>query len=224
MHDIDRRHALVFAIAHELGNHLAGIRLEAHLLDESLGPRGLAKASIAIDTLAGQAGPLLALLRPLLSPSARRPGIGTLANVLDGVRRQLEEEGTAGRAVALRIAADAAAASPPFDGLHALLVALVGAPEAPAGTALGAGAGAATATIELALDRAPSGVVLRVERPDGAFVEAAEEQGEAADRLHGLRGRALALALARVLVEDAGGRVEVGGSADRSRVELSLPQ
>ena len=61
MHDADRRFALAFAIAHEIGNHLAGIRLEAHLLDEALGARGLAKASLAIDSLAGQAAPLLAL-------------------------------------------------------------------------------------------------------------------------------------------------------------------
>lgn len=208
MYDADQRHALVFAIAHELGNHLAGIRLEAHLLDESLGARGLAKASIAIDSLAGQSGPLLALLRPLLSPAARRPGIGTLANVLDGVRRELEEDGTAGRGVELRVAADAASAPAFFEGLHALLVALVGAP--------------AGSRIALALAREPSGLVLRIERSDGVYVEAADELAQDGGRLDGLRGRALVLALGRVLIEDAGGRLETGGSADRSWVALSL--
>ena len=37
---------LVFAISHEVGNHLGGIRLQAHLLDEELGAREMAAAMI----------------------------------------------------------------------------------------------------------------------------------------------------------------------------------
>ena len=54
------RTELAFAIAHEVGNHLGGIRLQAHLLDENLDVRALAEASILIDGLAGRSGPLLA--------------------------------------------------------------------------------------------------------------------------------------------------------------------
>ena len=49
---------LAFAIAHEVGNHLGGIRLQAHLVDEDLDVRELAEASILIDGLAGRSGPL----------------------------------------------------------------------------------------------------------------------------------------------------------------------
>ena len=90
MHDTPTRHAIVFAIAHELGNHLAGIRLEAHLLDEDLGVRGLAKASLAIESLAGQAGPLLTLLRPLLGPDSSRPLTVDWASLLESVKRKPE--------------------------------------------------------------------------------------------------------------------------------------
>ncbi|MFO0688751.1 MAG: hypothetical protein U0900_08585 [Myxococcota bacterium] len=222
MHDADRRFALAFAIAHEIGNHLAGIRLEAHLLDEALGARGLAKASLAIDSLAGQAAPLLALLRPLLSPGARRAGGGTLASVLDGVRRQLEEEGAAGHPLAVAVGAGVEGAVSPIEGLHALIVALVGPPEA-----LASGA----APIALRVERAGGALVLSIGLPGEAFVEAAAEAAAAegaggagtGSRGAALRGRALALALARVLVADAGGAVEVGGGEGRSWVALRLP-
>lgn len=211
MPDTDRRFALAFAIAHEIGNHLAGIRLEAHLLDEELGPRGLAKASVAIDSLAGQAAPLLALLRPLLAPGERRGASGSLASGLDGVRRQLEEEGAAGHRIVVEVEPEAGRAGPPFEGLHALLVALVGPPEA-----LASGGG----PIALRAARAGGALEIRVELPGAALAEAAEE---AAAPGASLRGRGLALALARVLVADAGGGVEVGRAEGRSWVALRLP-
>ena len=62
---------LAFAIAHEVGNHLGGIRLQAHLLDDELDAREMAQASVLIDGLAGRSGPLLSLLRPLLAADWR---------------------------------------------------------------------------------------------------------------------------------------------------------
>ena len=208
MHDTPSRHALVLAIAHEIGNHLAGIRLEAHLLDEELGARGLAKASLAIDSLAGQSGPLLALLRPLLAPGARPTEGVTCARVLEGVRRQLLEEGTAGRAIELEIA-DAASGSLAIEGLHSLLLALVGLPESSL---------EADGPIRLRLDRSGSEIELVCELPGEPFREALA-QGDS----HLLRGRALAVAIARTLVADAGGVVDVQVESGRSRVVLRLP-
>ncbi len=204
MPDADARHALVFAIAHEIGNHLAGIRLEAHLLDEDLGPLGLARASLALDSMAGQAGPLLALLRPLLAPGSKRAAGPSFAAVLDGVRRQLEDEGAGGRPIELEVAKDVEAAGPAFDGLHALVLALVGSPDAlPAGKA----------PIRLRVGRRESGIEIACELPGEAF------EGGA----HALRGRPLAVAIARALVADVGGRVEVEAGAGCSRVVLRLP-
>ena len=207
MHDTPSRHALVLAIAHEIGNHLAGIRLEAHLLDEELGARGLAKASLAIDSLAGQSGPLLALLRPLLAPGARPAEGVTCARVLEAVRRQLREEGTAGRAIELEIA-DAASGSLAIEGLHSLLLALVGLPE----TSLDA-----NGPIRLRLDRSANEIELVCELPGDAC------RGALGADAHMLRGRALAVAIARRLVADAGGAVDLQVESDRSHVVLRLP-
>ncbi len=208
------RHALVFALAHEIGNHLAGIRLEAHLLDESLGAQDLARASVAIDTLAGRAGPLLALLRPLLAPEAMRAAARPAA-VLDAVRRQLEEDGVGGRPIALEHPEDVQADAPVFDGLQPLLLALVGDPRSlPPGRA----------PIALRLVRRSEAIEIVCELPGDAFAALATG-GEPGG---GLRGRDLAVAIARVLVADAGGRVEGGtveGAAPaRSRIVLRLPR
>lgn len=226
MHDAASRHALVFAIAHELGNHLAGIRLEAHLLDEAMGAPGLARASLAIDALAGRSGPLLSLIRPLLAPGGRAAGAPGLATALEGVRRALEDAGTAGRRVEVRIEPEPAAHGPAFDGLHALLLVLVGAPdELPVG-----------GTIGLRLERRGAFSALSCELPGEAFDEAIDAAGleegaegarSAVARVSGLRGRALAVAIARVLVADAGGRVELertdGAGRPSAHLSLLLP-
>lgn len=213
MIDADARHTLVFALAHEVGNHLAGIRLEAHLLDEELGAHGLARSSVAIDSLAGRAGPLLALLRPLLVPSGMRASGSRYAVILAAVRRQLEEEGVGGRPVELEIAKQAETDGPAFEGLHALLLALVGEPATlPPGRA----------PIVLHLDRRAGESEVACELPGEAFTEIGVGSGEGA--APALRGRVLAIAIARVLVADAGGRVEVASASGRSRVVLRLPR
>jgi len=220
MHDVEGRHALVFAIAHELGNQLAGIRLEAHLLDEDLGAHGLARASLAIDSLAGQAGPWLALLRPLLAPpppAAGRAG-PDYAAVLEGVRRVLVDDGAGGRKIEVSIAEGAPEAHPAPDGLHPLLLAPVGPPEA---------LPASRGPIRLSLDRRAGEAMLGCELLGDAF-EGAAGAGDPAPIgpvPHGpaLRGRTLAVALARRLAADVGGCVELAGDAERSRLTLILP-
>lgn len=223
MQDPQTRHALVFALAHEIGNQLAGIRLEAHLLDEGLGPAGLARASLAIEGLAGQAAPLLALLRPLLAPGSRRDAGPTCAAVLEAVRRELETEGAAGRPIVVDLAGadETARAVRGIEGLHALLRALIGVP---------AELGAPGEPIRLALARTTGGIAVACALPGAALVEAVEAGaappsggGPEPGPSHALRGRALACAIARVLLADAGGHVEVRLEAGRSHVALHLP-
>lgn len=212
MSDAESRHALVFALAHEVGNHLAGIRLEAHLLDDSLGAAGLARASVSIDSLAAQAGPWLTLLRPLLDPGAAAGSRASIAGIVDGVRRQLAEEGLGGRAVEVEIANDAVAEVAAFDGLHALLIVLVGSSQTlPPGRA----------PIALRLASQADGIEVVCELPGDVFASAGED---GAGGQPALRGRDLAVALARILVADAGGRVDVESGNGCSRVRLRLPR
>lgn len=211
--DLETRHALVFAIAHELGNHLAAIRLEAHLLDEALGASGLARASLAIDGLAGLAAPLLASLRPLLTPGTRAGGMRVEA-LLAGVARQLEEEGLLGRRLELDVAPEAGPLVCGVEGAPALLTALVGSPES-----LDPAAG----PIRLAARASATELVLVCELPGDAFAEVDPRASESAPT-SALRGRALAAAIARVLVADAGGRTEVEREAGRSRIVMRLPR
>ena len=121
----DDRRELAYAIAHEVANHLGGIRLQAHLIDEDLDALGLASASIEIDATAGRAAPLLALLRPILSgksvPGRPMAWVGLLA----GLRRQLDDEGTRGIRVEIEPPADPTCSSSEMDGLFSLIRALV---------------------------------------------------------------------------------------------------
>ncbi len=192
---------LACAIAHEVGNHLGGIRLEAHLLDDELDVAALARSSLSIDALAARSGPLLALLRPLLSP--RPPGDGGSTALLERVASQIGDEGTRGILFEVR-AGDPLAAVPATDWLHPLLVALV------------------QTTIEV-LD-AGDRITLSLESDAGLARIVCEDDGPPEDlsETAARRGRGLVLAIARELVGRTGGRVEVLRASDRTRVVLGL--
>lgn len=196
---------LVFAIAHEVGNHLSGIRMQAYLLDPDLDERALAEASITIDELAGRAGPLLSLLRPLLSDDWRPSSRETWDALLHRVLRQIEEEGIRGVRLELLTEGRESLEAPDLEWLHSLLVALVGATITHVGR---------KGAVEIALEE-QSGEVRVVIADDGA------EEELSSDAAH--RGRPLALEIARELVGRAGGRVDVGREAGRTRVSLVFP-
>lgn len=204
------QHAVVFAIAHEIGNHLGAIRLQAHLLDEDQGPRALAGASVEIDGLAGRAGPLLTLLRPILSPTesiGNHLGEGPhWSALLGGLRREIEDEGTRGVHFEIELPAELQQQrAPGVDWLHPLLMVLVGSTLA---------AVSRRGTIGLRLELRGSETALIVE-DDGAEEDLS---GEAA-----LRGRPLSVSIARRLLGGLGGRVDVLRIGLQTRVELIFP-
>jgi hypothetical protein len=86
----DSRIELLTAVAHEVGNLLAAVRLSAHLLPHAAEARERARGARQIEQLAAQAGELLAQVRPLL---AARPARGAVppSEVLDGVRGALAD-------------------------------------------------------------------------------------------------------------------------------------
>lgn len=205
------QHTLVFAMAHEIGNQLGAIRLQAHLLGlgDEQDPPALARTSIDIDSLASRAAPLLALLRPILSPPTPiEPGPSgavSWSSLLDGLRRQIEDEGTRGIQIEISAPSDPQTTAPAVDWLQPLLMSLVGS------TLDTATRGE---TILLSLDPRAHEIALVIED------DCAEEDlsPEAA-----LRGRPLSVSIARYLLGGCGGRVEVLRVEDRSRVELIFP-
>ena len=198
---------LACAIAHEVGNHLGGIRLQAHLLDDELDARAMAEASVLIDGLAGRSGPLLALLRPLLSDDWRRAGDASWASVLGRVVQQIEDEGTRGVRFEVAGTLDTEIPAPDFDWVHPLLIALV------------------EATLAHVAERGSAGRVrLELVEDDGAARLDVVDDGEAEDLSAeaARRGRPLAVALARELVERSGGRVETGTGDDGRGTRVGL--
>jgi nitrogen-specific signal transduction histidine kinase len=197
---------LVCAIAHEIGNHLGGIRLQAHLLDEDLDARSLAEASVAIDELAGRSGPLLALIRPLLSEEPRASGGETWSSLVDRVRQRVEDEGTRGVRVEFRGVEGEVLGAEGADWVQSLLTALIGVTishVAPRGS------------IVLDLDR-------RGNERAVVLVDEGEEEDLSADANE--CGRPLLLAIARELIEREGGRVETTRESGRTRVALVFQQ
>ena len=196
---------LAFAVAHEVGNHLSGIRMQAYLLDPDLDARSLAEASITIDELAARAGRLLSLLRPLLSDDWRPSTEETWPGLLRRVVQQIEEEGIRGVRLELRSAGRESLEAPDLEWLHSLLVALVGATIAHVGR---------RGTVELALEEQADCVRVVIE-DDGPEEELSSTAAH--------RGRPLALGIARELLGRAGGCVDVGREVDRTRVALVFP-
>jgi len=212
------RDALVFAIAHEVGNHLGAIRLQAHLLDDDLDARGLAAGSLAIDELAARSAPLLALLRPILGSgpvprpaeagaggTTEDPGIGW-DRLLDALARELEDEGTRGVRVTIAPCDEPPPRLPQTDWMAPLLRALV------------------ASTLAHLVPRGQLAVRVTA-LPGGASRLDLEDDGAEEDLAPGaaLRGRALVVGIARRLVGDLGGRVEITRAGSGTRIGLVMP-
>lgn len=198
------RAELVCAIGHEVGNHLAGIRLQAHLIDSEQDVRELASASVGIDRLAGRSAPLLALLRPIMSDQHKPAEATDWAALFGALSRDLDDEGTGG----VRIEFDHrdAPESPTFalDGIHSLLMALIFA------TTDGLRRGD---RVRVTAQRSESGCRVRIEDPGPV-----ESLAPGAP----LRGRPLVVAIARRLIEAVGGHVAIDEQAGAMRIELGF--
>ena len=203
---------LAFAIAHEVGNHLGGIRLQAHLVDEDLDVRELAEASILIDGLAGRSGPLLALIRPLLAEDWKPAGNSTWAHILGRIQKQIEDEGTGGTRFAVELGESASGnlvagiePVPEHEWLHPLLTALAEATIAHVGRGCS--------------------VTFRLETGTSESTLWVEDDGDAEDVGVGAaaRGRPLVVGIARNLVGRIGGRVNAIRTESETRIGLIFP-
>lgn len=184
---------LLFAICHEVGNILAGIRLRGQVVDEESGAR--------ISELTDRAGSLVALVRPLLSnPPPSVPVLDPI-EVLEALKRGLDDVDGARVRVELESALDLPDVAIDGETLHHLLM----------------------ADLFAALENLPAGERVRVvaqPSPDGvAFV--LEVPGEVTPEASALKltGRALTHALAAAILGKRGGSVAVS----RLRVCFNVP-
>lgn len=197
---------LVRATSHELGNQVAAVRLQAHLLQGDLGPKALANASIEIDDLAARMSALLALARPLVAPLETEAV--PAAAILAAAERVAAGQGGRGTLLGADFDPGLPTIVVDADAVQNLLVTLVfGALEAARHRGevrlLGA---AVDGEVRLCVeDDAPE---------DAQLTEWRDAQ---------LRGRVLACALADEIVGRLEGRVEVARTDGRTRIVLCLP-
>jgi signal transduction histidine kinase len=196
---------LVFALCHELGNLLAAARLEAGLLDPSSGAAELTAAAERISELSARTGSLLALVRPLLEPDAIAVLPSDPLDVLDGLRRGLDESCDTRVAIQLKSAAQLSGVAIAPEVVHHLLLTAI---------FCGLEASDSAGRVRVSAEAAGGCVVFLVE-DEGSF--------RISDRSPQLRGRPLTHEISRVLLAGLGGRVEVSRSDDRTRVAFAFP-
>lgn len=196
---------LVRAIVHEAGNLLAAVRLSGHFLGRELAPGERIGMSRDIELLAGQAGALLAQIRPLLTTSTERVRVPTAA-LLEGIGGVVDGGVAEGRLKIARgrglpdVRVDA-------DAVHQLLVLLVSAALAespPEGR------------VQVKARAEGRRVILSV-TDDGTRLEMPPRKVAAS------RGRELTLAVADVVLRGNGGRIVLAERRRGNQVELALP-
>lgn len=197
---------LVFAVCHELGNWLAGTRLEANLIDSLSERAEFAKASRRIESASARAGSLLALIRPLLDPESTEIIAVDPLDVLAGLRSGLDESVDSRVTIELKSAVDLAPICLPAEPLHHLL-----------GSAI-------YYALEAGGDT--GGVRVRASAENG-IVEFAVLDGKsfsAAGGAPSLRGRSLLLAVAQHVIGPLRGRAAESAHADGSSWTLAFPK
>jgi len=193
----------VRAVAHELGNLLAGIRLTGHFLGEDVTSAERKRWSGDIEFLSAQAGAWAALIAPLSEGKTSRTRTAP-AELLAAVHWSVVELEGGGR---LRVPTGRGAPPVQIDkaAMHQLLVLLTT-------SALADGTGG---SVRLALSARPRHVVLSV------LDEAAplEPEGAAARR-----GRELMREVGDALLRPNGGRLEYTPRREGNRFDLWLPK
>jgi signal transduction histidine kinase len=195
---------LVLALGHEIGNLLAAARLHAHLIDASATATELATLSETIGELSSRMGSLLAQIRPLLSPVPEAaPNVDPL-EVLDGVRRGVEESCDARLEIDLEAAAGLPMAVIDPEPLHHILLTLV---------------------YQALEESEPVGkVVVSAFAQADSIVFAVDGENALEDgACSALKGRALLQAVADAILRPRRGRIEVHARGSGHRVELTVP-
>ena len=195
---------LVLALAHEIGNLLAATRLHAHLIDDDATAAELAKISATIGELSSRMGSLLAQIRPLVSPVPdRAPNIDPI-EVLDGVRRGIEESCDQRVAVDLDSAAGLPMAVIDPEPLHHILL---------------------TSIYQALEESEPAGrvAVSAFARAESIVFAVDDESKFEALAGGALKGRALLQAVANAILRPRGAQIAIRSLGAGNRVELAVP-
>ena len=198
----------VYALCHELGNLMGALRLHAHLLDDEMGPKDLARTSVDLDDLSARSAALLSLVRPLLSPDAgtfEEVPAARLVQTLEGLMA-----GHGSRGVALKFISDPALPSGRVD--------------------VGAIQRLIQSFLYLALESVSrtGTVVMRAESRDSYVALVIEDDGPAGEDPEGYheqmrRGRPLLCLVAESILGKQGGSFRAERAGDRTCFTLTLP-
>ena len=199
---------LVFSLCHEIGNLVGAVRLQAHLLDEDLGARELALASVELDDLGARCAALLTHMRPLLSAGDRTSVRIRPSQILESLSCLIEEHGGRGVKLVVEECPELPELELDPEVIRQLLVSFF------------------YAAIEAA---APRGQVrVHAQRRAGGVAFVLEDDGEVgedprrwAEQMR--RGRPLLCAVANRILEKRGGRLEVERDAKCTRIAFVLP-
>jgi nitrogen-specific signal transduction histidine kinase len=196
---------LVFALCHEVRNLLAATRLQAHLLASDAEEGEIAATTEKISAMAARAGSLLAQVRPLLSPPAGPFRLVDPVDVLNELRRDLDEDCERSVRIDLKAAAALPEAEIDSESIHHLLL-----------TAVFCG-----------LDAAGPGQRVRVsaEAVGKQIAFTVENEGPQQDEPSEpfLSGRSLTWILAEAILGQQGGQLQVQRRDALTRVELRVP-
>ncbi len=202
----DSRRALVSALCHELGNLMAGVRLQAHILGEDLTTKELALASLELDEIGARAGALVALLRPLAGEVVAARRIISPEAILTAVEASLEGSGGRGIELSVEVVQGLPALETDAEAIVSLLVSLaLGAVDIvrPHGRVRLAATGSES-TVTFSVEDDASGPDFE-DWPDGA-----------------LRGRTLLCAIAEHLLSPFNGKAVVNRGSTGTCIELVL--
>lgn len=196
---------LVFAVCHELGNLLAGTRLEASLIGSAAEAEACARAVQRIESASARAGALLAAIRPLLDPGVVEIVDVDPLDVLAGLRSGLDMSVDSRVDLELKSAVELPRVRVAAEPLHHLLV----------------------NAIYHGLEAGGEGERVRVRADaDGEQVAFAVIDGgpfPAAGGATALNGRSLLLAITERLTAAGGGRVDVSAHSDGTRWAVAFP-
>ena len=195
---------LVLALAHEIGNLLAAVRLHAHLVDADATATELSEISATIGELSSRMGSLLAQIRPLVSPVPEdAPNVDPF-EVLDGVRRGIEESCDERVEIDLASVDGLPMAVVDPEPLHHILL---------------------TSVYQTLEDSEPAGkVAISAFAQAESIVFAVDGETKFEDDAgSALKGRALLHAVADAILRPRGGEIAIRSLGSGNRVELTVP-